>query len=360
MFGWRRKNEGFEWHKYVRTTIKLRREARREKLEQLRRQAAEGVNRAGVAAGEAARAGAQKLGAGSRIAATAAGGTLGWAAMRLVSGLGRLAGTVAHVARRLIATRAGIPPVLARLGPQGRLAAGGAAALALIGAVSAGAGFLGYSVDQLADVSSQALKPGRTIEGRASVLGVDTLRVGTTAVRLADIEAPERNQSCTRGSNRRWRCGEAAQAALTRLAAGRQLVCEVRGADTGGVATVVCRDGGTEINAALVKGGHVFARTGLLARYRALEAEARAAKAGLWAGEAERPSAYRARMWEEAKRRAPEGCPIKGQVNGSARTYVLPWSPEYERARVNVARGGRWFCSEDDAKAAGWRIAGSG
>ena len=100
----------------------------------------------------------------------------------------------------------------------------------------------------------------------------------------------------------------------------------------------------------------VFAEGGLFASYTSIEREARAAKTGIWAaGEPERPSEFRAKVWEEAKRRAPDGCPIKGQVAGSARTYVLPWSPDYERVRVQRARGERWFCSEPEAAAAGFK-----
>ena len=62
--------------------------------------------------------------------------------------------------------------------------------------------------------------------------------------------------------------------------------------------------------------------------------------------------------WQEAKGRSPEGCPIKGQVTGSSRFYVLPWSPDYERARVQTARGERWFCSEQEAVAAGFKARG--
>ena len=47
----RRKNaDGFDWHKYVRTTIKLRREQRRAKLEEIGRVAAVQVKAAGDAA----------------------------------------------------------------------------------------------------------------------------------------------------------------------------------------------------------------------------------------------------------------------------------------------------------------------
>ena len=59
-------------------------------------------------------------------------------------------------------------------------------------------------------------------------------------------------------------------------------------------------------------------------------------------------------------RRAPDGCPIKGQVTASSRTYVLPWSPDYERARVQSTRGERWFCSEQEAVAAGFKAAQRG
>jgi hypothetical protein len=90
------------------------------------------------------------------------------------------------------------------------------------------------------------------------------------------------------------------------------------------------------------------------------EREARSAKAGLWSGDVERPAAYRDKLWAEAKRRAPDGCPIKGQVAGAQRTYVLPWSPDYERARVQKTRGERWFCSEQEALAAGFKAAQRG
>ena len=95
---------------------------------------------------------------------------------------------------------------------------------------------------------------------------------------------------------------------------------------------------------------------GLFASYAGLERQARDAKAGIWAaGEAERPAEFRAKVWEEAKRRAPDGCPIKGLVTGGARVYVLPWSPDYDRGRIQKASGERWFCSEQEAVAAGWK-----
>ena len=66
---------------------------------------------------------------------------------------------------------------------------------------------------------------------------------------------------------------------------------------------------------------------------------ARAAKAGIWAaGESLRPAEWRTKLWDDAKRKAPDGCPIKGVVMGSAKVYLLPWSAEYERGRIQTNR----------------------
>ena len=56
----------------------------------------------------------------------------------------------------------------------------------------------------------------------------------------------------------------------------------------------------------------------------------------------------------------PEGCTIKGNVTWTgARIYHLPWSPWYEAVKMDAAslqrKGKRWFCSEAEATAAGWR-----
>ena len=47
MFGWRRKSDGFEWQKYVRTTILLRRKERARKIDEIKQKAASGAKAAG-------------------------------------------------------------------------------------------------------------------------------------------------------------------------------------------------------------------------------------------------------------------------------------------------------------------------
>lgn len=65
---------------------------------------------------------------------------------------------------------------------------------------------------------------------------------------------------------------------------------------------------------------------------------------------------YRERRWQTAQQAAPDGCPVKGNINHKGeRIYHAPWSPWYERTRVNPKNGERWFCNEKEALDAGWR-----
>ena len=58
--------------------------------------------------------------------------------------------------------------------------------------------------------------------------------------------------------------------------------------------------------------------------------------------------------------RERERCDIKGNVsyNGDRRLYHLRGDRDYAKTRINPGRGERWFCSEAEARAAGWRRAG--
>jgi hypothetical protein len=46
---------------------------------------------------------------------------------------------------------------------------------------------------------------------------------------------------------------------------------------------------------------------------------------------------------------------IKGNISRSgSKIFHVPGGLYYEQTRINEAKGERWFCSEDDAKIAGW------
>jgi hypothetical protein len=51
-------------------------------------------------------------------------------------------------------------------------------------------------------------------------------------------------------------------------------------------------------------------------------------------------------------------CAIKGNIGGSGKQiYHLPGQADYDATRINTGKGERWFCSEAEARAAGFRRA---
>jgi hypothetical protein len=49
-------------------------------------------------------------------------------------------------------------------------------------------------------------------------------------------------------------------------------------------------------------------------------------------------------------------CNIKGNVSTQGeRIYHLPGQKYYDDTRISASHGERWFCSEEEARAAGWR-----
>lgn len=456
MFGWRKRNDGFEWRQYVRTTILVRREKRRQKLDDVREAAVNKVKEAGEKGARAGAAGAEKVGKAAKAGLDSAAKSLKgasstvWERMsaatrQVLSSAGRILGETWRTFAKRAGDLMGVLPggglsylqvllavaavagfwAVARytsLGVDGEVKIAAAIASAALGvagllaflAMPQGAGTLNYAkgvLDRVGDgvrdipilSSIRGLGPrtiaagavtavlalggwlwigsggkpslatlvplgtgtAESVSGRAVAVSGDSLRVSGKVIRLAGIEAPERNQKCVLAGTKRWDCGNAAAQALAARIKSKSVRCEIADgkssttAPAGNPATAVVRGvcviDGSDIAADLVKSGHVFAESGWFARYSGLEGEARTAKAGLWRGEAERPSDYRAKRWDEARRAAPEGCPIKGQMSSDGRVYVLPWAPQYDRIKIRTAKGERWFCSEAEAQAAGWK-----
>jgi endonuclease YncB( thermonuclease family) len=195
--------------------------------------------------------------------------------------------------------------------------------------------------------------------GRAEAIDGDTLLVGGIRVRLEGIDAPEIDQLCTDDGGRQWRCGAEAHRVLARLIAGRSVECKERGLDKYHRLLGICRVGLLDVNAELVRRGLAWAFVRYSRSYVDVEAEAKKARAGIWSGTATPAWQYRADRWHRAAdgAEAPKGCPIKGNVTANGRIYHLPWSPWYNRIRMDGTKGKRWFCSEEEAIAAGWRAA---
>jgi len=189
-----------------------------------------------------------------------------------------------------------------------------------------------------------------TLVGAARVVDGDTLDVAGDRIRLFGIDAPEKGQTCTDASGVPWDCGGHATAALAQLVAAG-VVCEGNERDRYQRLVASCRVGGADVGAALVEAGAAFAYARYSAMYVPHEARARAAGRGVWAGQAERPEVARASGGAAA---APVGCTIKGNISGNGRLYHLPGSRGYGATIISTAKGERWFCTEDQALAAGW------
>lgn len=194
--------------------------------------------------------------------------------------------------------------------------------------------------------------------GEASVTDGDTLVIGAERVRLHGIDAPESAQRCDVGS-RRWACGEVASAALRAHIGARPVVCSVRGRDSYGRAVAVCRVAGADINAWMVSEGWAVAYRRYSSDYVGQEAVARASRRGVWRGPFVAPVRWRrGERLEAGAPDRPPGCEIKGNVSRSgARVYHVPGGRWYARTRVDASGGERWFCTEAQARAAGWRKA---
>ncbi len=192
--------------------------------------------------------------------------------------------------------------------------------------------------------------------GQASVTDGDTLEIAGERVRLHGIDAPEREQPC-HADGRPWQCGQAATQALQRRIGGQAVTCTPRDRDRYGRVVAVCETAGGSLNAWLVAQGWALAYR----RYStAYVDEERAAKRGVWRGQLVPPWEWRRGKRLAAPARASVkangGCRIKGNIgrNGK-RIYHMPGDRYYERTVINSATGERWFCSEDEAQAAGWR-----
>ena len=200
---------------------------------------------------------------------------------------------------------------------------------------------------------------GATVAGPARVVDGDTLSVGGARVRLHGIDAPERGQRC-RAGGARWDCGRDATRALEARIGSGSVACEARDRDRYGRTVAVCRVAGADLNAWMVAQGWAFAYRKYARDYVGEEAAARAAKRGVWRGEAVAPWDWRrgARLAGEGTAAQPGAgrCAIKGNVGkGGTRIYHVPGGQHYEATRIDTAKGERWFCTEAEARAAGWR-----
>jgi endonuclease YncB( thermonuclease family) len=190
----------------------------------------------------------------------------------------------------------------------------------------------------------------------AKVIDGDTLHVGDEKIRLFGIDAPEKGQTCTGPDGKAWACGLWAAEQLQEKLEGGSLTCRGQDRDRYGRLLATCTVDGRDVAKDLVEEGAVLAFRRYSSRYVGAENSARAAGRGVWSGEMTAPWTQRAKKSQPVTGAAGD-CSIKGNISNNGRIYHLPGQEHYNKTRISQARGERWFCSEAEARAAGWRRA---
>lgn len=198
------------------------------------------------------------------------------------------------------------------------------------------------------------------VRGPAHVVDGDTFVIDGQRIRLHGIDAVEGDQRCGGEGTPMWACGKWVTAEVKARYEGRVLECFQTDTDRYSRIVAVCMDGTSELNRDLVRGGLAFAYPKYSDRYIGDEAYARRVKAGLFGTGVMRPAAFRAvgRQGREAQlaRAVPQDCKIKGNINSNGvRIYHVPGQEYYTRTKISPSKGERYFCTEAEARAAGWR-----
>lgn len=167
-------------------------------------------------------------------------------------------------------------------------------------------------------------------------------------IRLAEIDAPESGQAY----------GNRSKQVLASLIFGED--CQVRVQTKDRYGRTVGRPfvGQLDISAEMVRLGAAWVYRQYVQDKSLfdIESDARNNKRGLWGITEVKnmpPWEWRRSGGQEG---APEGCTIKGNINSKGeKIYHMSGVSGYGQTRIDESKGERWFCSEEEAKRAGWR-----
>ena len=213
--------------------------------------------------------------------------------------------------------------------------------------------------------------------GVARVIDGNTLVIDATKIRLERIDAPETDQVCLNAKAIRWNCGIEARDQLAAHVAAREIKCTSNGIDAYRRTLATCYLAGEDLNGWMVQQGWALPYFRQSFVYVDAQNEARTQQRGLWQGAFIAPSDWRHRnktttimgtlkaanaqailLGPTATANAPSPeCTIKGDIT-RARRRIYHMQNQKSYARIKMDKGGkRWFCTTEEAEAAGWRRA---
>ncbi len=191
-------------------------------------------------------------------------------------------------------------------------------------------------------------------EPEVRVIDGDTIDLSGQRVRLFGIDAPEQGQTCDDQGQVRD-CGAWSARVLDDLIGLGPVRCDPQDIDRYGRVVAICHANGKDIGAEMVGQGAARAYARYSGRYLTREDTARAQRIGIWSGKMVSPEVYRQTA---PARTASAGCAIKGNVGASGtRIYHMPGQRDYRAVRISPKKGEAWFCSEAEARRAGFRKA---
>ena len=222
-----------------------------------------------------------------------------------------------------------------------------------------------------------ALAEAADVTGVPKIREGDQIQIGNSRIRLGGIDAPSVDQLCLNNTGERWTCGVAARDELIKHADNKTWTCHVIQTDRRGRQVARCEVEGEDIQKWLVKNGWALSYVRFSHDYDDDEKAAREAKAGMWQGAFIAPWDWRVRNKKTAILGAAKpvenantillasasgsvapspDCTIKGNVNRAGECiYHQPTSRWYAKIKMQISKGTRWFCSADEAEAAGCR-----
>jgi endonuclease YncB( thermonuclease family) len=222
-----------------------------------------------------------------------------------------------------------------------------------------------------------AMAAAADITGIPKIREGDQITIGNSRIRLGGIDAPAVDQLCLNHNGERWTCGAAARDELIKHVDNKSWTCHVTQTDRRGRQIARCEVDGEDIQKWMVKSGWALSYVRFSHDYDADEKAARDAKAGMWQGAFIAPWDWRVRNKKTSilgAAKAPDNantillasasgsvapspdCTIKGNVNRSGECiFHQPTSRWYAKIEMKISKGTRWFCSVDEAEAAGCR-----
>lgn len=141
----------------------------------------------------------------------------------------------------------------------------------------------------LAVVAARLDPPPPPVAGNARASDGDSFRLGDDRVRLLGLDAPELAQQCDAEDGGQWPCVRAARDRMAALLSSGPVDCRPEDNDQYGRLLAYCTAGGRDLGAVMVSEGLAISS----GSYWSEEADARAARRGIWAGGFDTPRSWR-------------------------------------------------------------------